>query len=124
LVLYLGEAGSDKVEGYLEDVSERKARGYLNLVNLAELYYILRRIDKRTADEKERNLRSFGVRFVPVTGNSPLWREAAIIKTENALSLADAFADSTALLYKGTLLTGGDIEFERVKNLRLERVGI
>jgi predicted nucleic acid-binding protein len=123
LVLYLGEAGSDKVERYLQSVSDRTIRGYLNLVNLAELYYILRRIDKKTADEKERNLRSFGVRTVSITNNSPLWREASIIKAENALSLADAFAASTALVYKGTLLTGSDVEFERVKNIRFERVG-
>jgi predicted nucleic acid-binding protein len=123
LVLYLGEAGSGMVEDYLEAVSEREVRGYLNVVNLAELYYILaRRIDKTVADEKERNLRTFGVGIVPVRDGSSLWKEAAIIKARTALSLADAFAASTALQYGGTLLTGSDIEFERVENLKVERV--
>ena len=122
LILYLGEAGADKVESYLEGVLEKKVKGYLNLINLAELYYILRRIDRSTAEEKERNLRSYGVKIVSCTGGSPLWKEAAVIKADHALSLADAFAASTALFYKGTLLTGSDIEFERVKNLRLERI--
>lgn len=122
LVLYLGEAGSDKVEGYLEEILEKRVKGYLNPVNLAELYYILRRIDKATAEEKERNLRSFGVRIVSVTDNSPLWREAASIKADHALSLADAFAASTAILHKGVLLTGSDTEFKRIKDLKLERV--
>lgn len=123
LVLYLGEPGSGEVEAYLEDVSERKAKGYLNIVNLTELYYILQRGAGVVAEEKERNLRSFGVQVVPVTYNSPLWKKAAAIKAENALSLADAFAASTAFVHKGTLITGSDIEFERVKNLRIEHVG-
>ena len=123
LALYLGEAGADKVETYLEEILEKRVKGYLNLINLAELYYVLRRVDRDTAEEKERNLRGFGVRIVSVTDNSPLWKEAAAIKADYAVSLADAFAASTALLHKGTLLTGSDTEFERVKNLKLERVG-
>lgn len=123
LVLYLGESGSEEVENYLEDVSERKSKGYLNIVNLVELSYILRRRGGSMAEEKERNLRSFGVRMVPVTYNSPLWRKAATIKAENSLSIADAFAASTALVYKGTLVTGSDIEFEGVANLQVEHVG-
>ena len=106
LVFHLGEAGSYRVESRLEQVSARDTKGCLNIVNLAELHYILRRVGKTTAEEKERNLRSLGVKIVPVTGNAPLWREAAAIKAGNALSLADAFAASTALVRKGTLLTG------------------
>lgn len=124
LVLYLGEEGSEEVEAYLEDVSERKTNGYLNVFNLTELYYILRRKGGNVAEEKERNLRSFGVKIVSVTYNSPLWKRAATIKAGNALSLADSFAASTALVQKGTLVTGSDIEFERVKNLNVERVGV
>ena len=123
LVFYLGEAGSDRVEFYLDQISGGGARGYLNIVNLTEFHHILRRINKTTAEEKERNLRSFGVKIVPVTDNSPLWRGAAAIKADNALSLADAFAASTALLHRGTLLTGSDVEFDRIKDLKVERVG-
>ena len=123
LVFYLGEAGSDRVESRLEWVSVGETKGYLNIVNLTEFHYILSRVSKTTAEEKERNLRSFGVKIVPVTDNSPLWREAAAIKADNSLSLADAFAASTALLRKGILLTGSDVEFDRVKNLKVERVG-
>ena len=123
LVFYLGETGSDRVESYLEQISGGEAKGYLNIVNLAEFHYILRRVGKTTVEEKERNLRSFGIKIVPVADNSPLWREAAAIKAGNALSLADAFAASTALLRKGTLLTGSDVEFDRVMNLKVERVG-
>lgn len=123
LVLYLGETGSGEVEARLDEISEGKTKGYLNIINLAELYYVLRRKSENVAEEKERNLLSFGVRIVPVTYNSPLWKRAAAIKSENALSLADAFAASTALMHGGTLVTGSDIEFEQVKNLKIKRVG-
>ena len=123
LVFYLGEAGSDRVESYLEQISGGEEKGYLNIVNLSEFHYILRRISKTTAEEKERNLRSFGVKVVSVADNSPLWRMAAAIKADNALSLADAFAASTAILRQGTLLTGSDVEFDGVKDLKVERVG-
>ena len=122
LVLYLGESGSEEVETYLEDVSEQKSKGYLNIINLTELSYILQRRGGSVAEEKERNLRSFGVRMVPVIYSSPLWKKAASIKAENSLSLADSFAASTALLYRATLITGSDIEFERVANLKVEHV--
>lgn len=122
LVLYLGEPGSEKVENHLERVMEKKVGGYLNLVNLTELYYILRRVDKSVAEEKERNLRGYGVKIVSVTYKSRMWKEAAVIKADHALSLADAFAASTAILYNATLLTGSDVEFERIKGLKLERV--
>ena len=123
MVFYLGEAGSDRVESYLEQISGGAAKGYLNIVNLTEFHYVLRRVSKTTAEEKERNLRSFGVKIIPVADDSPLWREAAAVKADNSLSLADAFAASTALLCKGTLLTGSDVEFYRVKDLKVERVG-
>ncbi len=121
LVLYLGEAGSGEVEAYLESVSEQKVRGYLNIISLTELHHILRR--SGSVAEEERNLLCFGVRTVPVIHNSPLWKKAAAIKAGNALSLADAFTASTALLHKGTLVTGSDVEFEQVKDLKIERVG-
>jgi predicted nucleic acid-binding protein len=123
LILYLGEAGSGGVEAYLDEISRGKTRGYLNVINLAELYYVLRRKSKDVAEEKERNLLSFGVRIVPVTYKSPLWKRAATIKSEYALSLADAFAASTAMEHRCALVTGSDVEFEQVKNLKIERVG-
>lgn len=122
LAFYLGETGSERVETYLEMVSGGEAIGYLNIINLTEFYYILLRVSQETAEEKARNLRSFGVKIVPVTDGSPLWKEAAVIKAANALSLGDAFSAATALTRRGTLLTGSDIEFERVKGLKIERV--
>ncbi|HID18889.1 TPA: PIN domain-containing protein [Candidatus Bathyarchaeota archaeon] len=45
--------------------------------------------------EKERNLRTFGLKIIPVTYNR-LWREAAKIKGEKPVSPADVFVIATA----------------------------
>jgi len=122
LIFYLGEPGAGKVEDYLNRVLGKEIEGHLNVVNLAELYYVLRRVNKDLAEEKERNIKSFGVKIVSVRDKSQLWKIAAAIKAENAVSLADAFAAATAITFKGRLVTGGDIEFNAIKNLKIERV--
>jgi predicted nucleic acid-binding protein len=122
LKFYFGEPGSDVVEGYLKQILEKRVKGYINLITLTELYYILARVSEEIAEEKERNLRSFGVKVVSLRDKSSLWKTAAKIKARNALSLADAFGAATALFLKSTLLTGADKEFSRIDVLKIERV--
>jgi predicted nucleic acid-binding protein len=112
LAYYLGEAGGEAVMRLLESVSGRKVKGCINIVNLAELYYILHRKSPAVADEKVRNLRAFGVEVVGVDCKQGLWKAAAQIKSGSALSLADAFAAATAKLCHGELVTGGDPELD------------
>lgn len=111
LAFYLGEPGGEEVMRFLMEVQEGKVKGYLNIINLSELYYILYRKSPEVAEEKERNLRGYGLEMVPVTDDR-LWKEAARVKGEHALSLADAFAAATAKVKQAPLLTGRDKEFE------------
>jgi len=112
LIFYLDEAGAQTVERYLEKIQNKELTGYLSIVNLMEFYYVVFRRDARLADEKEKSLRSYGLRIVPVTDDR-LWKEASIIKARCALSLADAFAAATSKMMKAKLITGRDREFER-----------
>ncbi|MDE1767030.1 MAG: PIN domain-containing protein [Thaumarchaeota archaeon] len=121
LVLYLDEDGADRVAELLGQVLGGKIKGYMNIINMAELYYILGRKSPKIAEEKERNIRSFGVKLVQVRDNS-LWKEAAMLKASHRLSLADAFAAATAKTLKSKLVTGDDEEFEGIDGLRIERV--
>ena len=123
LILYLGEKGADRIADLLSKVAERKIKGYMNIINLAELYYILARKNVKVADEKEQNLKSFGVKIISVKANDELWREAAILKAGNSLSLADAFAAATAKTLKARLVTGSDRDFQRLGGeIEIERV--
>ena len=122
LILYMGEEGAEHVAGLLKQVLDRKIKGYMNVVNLAELYYILCRKSKKVADEKERNVRSFGVKIVPVKDDA-VWKEAAMLKTNHSLSLADAFAAATAKNLQSKLVTGMDPDFDSIGGIQIERVG-
>ena len=121
LVLYLDEDGADRVADLLGQVLGGRIKGYMNIVNMAELYYILGRKSPKMAAEKERNIRSCGIRLVPVKDAS-LWREAAMLKAGHSLSLADAFAAATAKALKSRLVTGDDAEFAGIDGLNIERV--
>jgi len=41
LIFYLDEPGAETLERYLQRIQARELTGYLNVVNLAEFYYIL-----------------------------------------------------------------------------------
>lgn len=120
LAYYLGESGGEKVLKLLNQVYKKKIKGYINIVNLTEFYYILYRKSPEIAKEKERNLRSFGLKIVSLIDDT-LWREAAKIKGECPVSLADAFAAATAKIHKAKLATGRDIEFQKI-NIPLIRI--
>jgi len=121
LAFYLGESRGREVEKYLTKVMEGELKGYLNILTLSEFYYILHRKSPALAEEKEQNLRSYGLEIIPIDDDS-LWKEAAKMKGEHALSLADAFAAATAKMKKASLLAGRDKEFQSL-NIRVERIG-
>lgn len=120
LAFYLGEPTGKDVERRLVETMKGEIKSYLNIVNLTELYYILYRKNPEIAEEKERNLRGYGVKIVPVEDNE-LWREAAKTKGKHALSLADAFAVATAKVKTATLLVGSDPEFDGL-DISIERI--
>ena len=74
----------------------------------------------KLAEEKQRNLRLYGLKVVPINDNG-LWREAAKIKCDHALSIADAFAVATAQNLKTRLMVGSDKEFNNL-NVELLRI--
>ena len=119
LAFYLGEQGGKEVEKRLVKITKGEIRGYLNLINLTELYYILYRRSPDLAEEKEQNLRGYGLEIVPVNDNE-LWKEAAKTKGRHTLSLADAFAVATAKAKKANLLVGRDAEFDGI-DVSIER---
>ena len=120
LAFYLGEEGAEVVRDSLEKVQSGAAEGYINVLNLIEIYYILCRVDPKLAEEKQKNLRLYGLKVVPIEDDG-LWREAARIKSKHSLSLADAFAAATAETLKSKLIVGSDEEFKEL-NIQLLRI--
>ncbi len=110
LAFYLDEEGADVVEGILEKVQNGVAEGNINIINFAEIYYILSRANPKLAKETERKLRLFGLRVIPIVDDG-LWRQAAQLKSNHSMSLTDAFAIATAKAFKNKLVVGNDKEF-------------
>lgn len=120
LAFYLAEKGGEVVRDNLQKIQNGIVEGYINIVNFTEIFYILARINPEIAEEKQRNLRLYGLKVVPVTDDG-LWREAALIKSKHSFSLADAFAVATAKTLKSTLVAGSDKEFNNL-NVELLRI--
>ena len=110
IAYFLGEPGGKIVRDYLTKIQKKEIAGFISVINLAEVYYILYRMNPSVADESCRVLRQFGLTVLPIEDDD-LMRNAAKIKATHALSLADAFAVATAEKQKSTLVIGSDKEF-------------
>jgi len=120
LAFYFGESGAEVVGESLRRVQKGEVEGFMNVLNLTEVHYILCRVNPELADETERKLRLLGLKVVSVEDDG-LWREAARIKAKHSLSIADAFAVATAEACKSKLVVGSDKEFKelRIQLLRM-----
>ena len=111
LAFFLGETGGEIISDCLAKIQRKETDGFINVINLAEVYYILYRLNPSQADDTCRDLIHLGITILPVEDDE-LWRNAAKIKAQHSLSLADAFAVATAEKQKSTLVVGSDKEFD------------
>ncbi len=113
--LFHREPGWQVVQKALYDQDKARTRAVLSWINWGEFYYIVkRRVGAAKTVDALRLLEQLPVDLFPV--DQPLVRAAAEIKSEHALSYADAFCVATAQRLDATVLTN-DPEFESVKNL-------
>lgn len=114
-----GEAGSEAVTTYLDAVGREDATGHVNFVTASEVCYILaRKYDRAVADEYVEWLWSLGVEPVGVDG---LWRDASEFVLDHNPSLGDSFALATAGHLDGTLLVGGDTDYDSIDGVEITR---
>lgn len=77
---------AERVADLLKQIMDKKITAYMNVVNFAELYYILSRKSKKIAEEKAKNIRIFGVKIIPIMDDI-LWKETAPLKASHYLLL-------------------------------------
>lgn len=113
------EPGSGTVATYLDAVIAGDAAGTVNVVNATEVRYILaRKYDRGTADAFLDWLWTIGI---TAAGAERVWEAAAEYVVDHNPALGDAFALATAGRVGGTVLVGGDSEFDGVNGVRIER---
>ncbi|MCP9470551.1 MAG: type II toxin-antitoxin system VapC family toxin [Nitrospira sp.] len=113
--LFHKEPGWEKVRTALYEQQRAGTKAFLNWVNWGEFFYIVKRkVGAARAAEALHLLEQLPVELVAI--DLPLVREAAEIKSEYAVSYADAFCIATARRLSGTVLTS-DPEFHAVEHL-------
>ncbi len=120
LAYFLGEDGAMKAAELLHQVSQGRITASASVINIAEVYYALKRLDEDAPEVAVQRLRAYGLHFTPVT-DGDIWREAAMIKASHRLSLGDAFAAATAKVDDAILVAGSDPELENL-GLNLFRI--
>ena len=113
--LFHREPGWQVVQAALYEQEKARSRAILNWINWGEFYYIVkRRVGPTKTTEALRLLEQLPIELFPI--DQPLVRAAAEIKSDHALSYADAFCIATAQRLDATVLTD-DPEFEAVERL-------
>ena len=113
--LFHREAGWERVQAALYGQEKARTRALLNWINWGEIFYIVkRRVGAVKAAEALRLLEQLPIELFPV--DQALVKAAAEIKSDHAVSYADAFCIATAQRVDGTVLTN-DSEFRAVEHL-------
>jgi ribonuclease VapC len=109
------EPGAQIVEDLLVEASQKNEKLLLQEVNLAEVYYLsIRRVGEDRTRGLADQLLTLPIEVISST-TEILW-QAALLKAEYSLSLADAFAAATAMVSEATIVTG-DPEFDAIAHL-------
>jgi predicted nucleic acid-binding protein len=109
------ERGYQKVKSLLTACRDQSATGYMNQINLGEVYYkTIRAVGIDRAKEFLENF--FRLPIQIILPDSDLIWAASEIKASHSISYADCFAVATALRFGATLLSG-DPEFKKVASI-------
>jgi ribonuclease VapC len=115
LKLFQKEKGYEKVVHLLEEIRKTGATKSLNVINLGEIIYSIKR---DFGDQKKlevlANIERLGFTILEVTKD--LVCQAAEYKAEYGISYADCLTLASAVEHKATIVTG-DREFKKVQQL-------
>lgn len=119
LSYFLQEEGAAKVENLIGEVEKGSREGYINIVNLIELRYILAKAGKNLTEE---SVTGSGVKIAPLVVGDYVWKIAAELKASYAISLADACATATAISLDCPLVAGDDPEIKLLESAGLIKI--
>jgi ribonuclease VapC len=109
------EKGYQKVKSLLLACRDQSAMGYMNQINLGEVYYkTIRAVGIERAKEIMENFYRLPIQMI-LPDRELIW-SASEIKAIHPVSYADCFAVATALRFQASILTG-DPEFKKFGSL-------
>lgn len=110
IALFRQEPGYEFVRDLLVKMANDESEGYINAINLGEVYYMI----SRKSNTKNADAAITAIKQMPIQIIEPdlkMCLDAAAIKAKHSLSYADAFAAALTISRKAVLVTG-DEEFE------------
>ena len=109
------EKGYQKVKSFLLACRDQGAIGYMNQINLGEVYYkTIRAVGTARAKEFLENFSRLPIQII-LPDSELIWK-ASEIKAAFPISYADCFAVATALRFGASILTG-DPEFKKIASI-------
>ena len=109
------ETGYKKIRSLMLGCRKGSTTGYMNLLNLGEVYYkSIRAVGPEKAKEFLENFQLLAIDLV-LPDTELIWK-ASEIKADYPISFADCFAAATALRYCAVIVTG-DPEFEKLEKI-------
>jgi ribonuclease VapC len=109
------EAGYKKVKSFIVACRDKSMTGYMNQINLGEVYYkTIRAVGIDMARNFLENFLRLPINII-LPDTELIWK-ASEIKADYSISYADCFAAATAMKHRATILTG-DPEFKKVEKI-------
>jgi len=113
------EPGSEAVATYHDAVVRGESDARINVVNATEIRYTLsRKYDRDTANTFLDWLWTIGISAVDAEA---VWERASDYVIDYNPALGDAYALATAATAGGTLLVGGDDDYDEVDDVSIDR---
>lgn len=107
------EKGHEEVSEELSEIAIGNKEGFISLINVGEVYYIIHRTyNLKIAEESVRVIHQMPVHIE--TPDLELTISSARLKATHKMSYADAFAAALTMKKKATLITG-DKEFKALE---------
>lgn len=107
------EPGADFVAGILNDIVNKKSKGYMSIINWGEIYYNTLRVQgEKVAEAVLAQLARYPVELMDA--DRSLTYEAAKFKGKYKIAYADCFAAALASRLNAKVVTG-DPEFKKLE---------
>lgn len=114
LAFGLDESGASVVESYLDAVFNGDALGYISVINLSEVRYVI--INEEGRARADTYIHYFMTRGIQLIDAKDVWENASMYKSEYSIPIADAYAISSANYIDEPLLIGPDDHFDDAEN--------
>ncbi|MBY0436246.1 MAG: type II toxin-antitoxin system VapC family toxin [Cyclobacteriaceae bacterium] len=112
IAYFKNEEGALEIVDLLTQLSMGEIQGFISVINVGEIYYMLcRKVNKTRAEQAMDLIKILPIEISSIDYNSSY--QAAKLKSKYKISFADAFAASLSIEKKAVLITG-DPEFKQL----------